>query len=156
LVEFDKSILDVEYDMGTYEITEEDIIRFSKAHQEVNPVFYDAEAAAESRHGGLIAPPAFFNQVVLPEGYPDIKIEHGSLELFAGQELEQNRPMRPGDVITVKSKIADVYEKTGRSGKMVFMVREATYTDQKGEVVAVVRSTMLQGTVDETASDQDA
>ena len=152
MVEFDKSILDIEYDMGTYEITKEDIIRFSRAHQEVDPVFYDESAAAESRYGGIIAPPNFFNQIILPESCPDIRIEYGSLELFAGQELEQRRPMRPGDVITVKSKIADVFEKTGRSGKMIFMVREATYTDQDGEVMVIVRSTMLQGTVDEVES----
>jgi acyl dehydratase len=152
VVEFDRSILGVEYDMGTYEITKEDIISFSRAHKEVNPVFYDEDAASKTGFGGIIAPPAFFNQVVLPEGYPDIKIEHGSLELFAGQELEQRRPMRPGDIITVKSKIADVYEKTGRSGRLVFVAREATYTDQNGEVVAIVRSTMLQGSVDEAES----
>lgn len=152
MVEFDRSILGVEYDMGTYEVTREDIVQFSKVHKEVNPVFYDVEAAAKSRYGDIIAPPAFFNQVALPESYPDLKIEYGSIDLFAGQELEQKRPMRPGDVITVKSKIADVYEKTGRSGKMVFVVREATFTDQRGEVVAIVRSTMLQGTIDEAAS----
>lgn len=149
MVEFDKSILGVEYDMGTYEVMEDDIIHFSMVHKEVNPVFFDPEAASKSRYGEIIAPPAYFNQVVLPESYPDLKIEHGTLELFAGQEIEQKRPMRPGDVITVKSKIADVYEKTGRSGKLVFMVREATFTDQGGEVVLIVRSTMLQGTVDE-------
>lgn len=152
MVEFDRSIIGIEYELGTYQVTREDIIRFSKAHKESNPVFFDEKAAMESGFDDVIAPPSFFNQIVLPEGYPDIRIEHGTLELFAGQELEQRRPIKPGDVITVKSKLADIYEKTGRSGAMVFVTREATYTDQNGEIVAIVRSTMLQGSVNEAAS----
>ncbi len=152
MVEFDKSIIGKEYELGTYEVTKEEIINFSKVHKEVNPAFYDDNAAAQLGYDDIIAPPGFFNQILLPEGYPEIRIEHGRIELFAGQELEQKRPLRPGDVITVKSKIADVFEKTGRSGKLVFVVREATYSDSDGEVVAIIRSTMLQGDVDELES----
>jgi len=35
--------------------------------------------------------------------------------------------------------VVDVYEKTGRSGPMAFVVRETTVTDTTNEIVASVR-----------------
>jgi acyl dehydratase len=52
--------------------------------------------------------------------------------------------MRPGDTITLKARITDVYEKTGRTGKMVFIIRETTYENQKGEKVAVVEQSQVR------------
>ena len=46
--------------------------------------------------------------------------------------------LRPGDVVTVRSAVHDVYEKTGRSGTMTFVVMRLTLTNQRGERVAVV------------------
>ena len=37
--------------------------------------------------------------------------------------------------------IKEVYEKTGRSGRMVFVVRRTRYTNQHGEDVASVETT---------------
>ena len=56
----------------------------------------------------------------------------------------QRIPIRPGDTITMKARITDVYEKTGRTGKMVFIVRETTYENQKGEKVAVVEQSQVR------------
>jgi hypothetical protein len=44
----------------------------------------------------------------------------------------------------MKTRITDVYEKTGRTGKMVFIVRETTYENQKGEKVAVVEQSQVR------------
>ncbi len=37
-----------------------------------------------------------------------------------------------------RSEIHDVYEKTGRSGSMLFRVHRMTFSNQSGEVVSVV------------------
>jgi hypothetical protein len=39
--------------------------------------------------------------------------------------------------------VHDVYEKTGRSGTMVFIVFRTTLTNQRGEMVAVVDQKMM-------------
>ncbi|MCP4036774.1 MAG: MaoC family dehydratase, partial [bacterium] len=47
-------------------------------------------------------------------------------------------PMRPGDTITGRSQIHDIYEKTGRSGPMMFVVHRMEFTNQDGVKVAIV------------------
>lgn len=59
--------------------------------------------------------------------------------VFAGVELEFFKPILTGDTILVTSKIADISEFDGRSGKMLEVVFERTYTNQKGESVARVK-----------------
>ena len=56
----------------------------------------------------------------------------------AGKDIELGVPVRPGDAITVSSTAHDLYEKTGRSGSMYFVVIRFTMTNQRGETVAVV------------------
>ena len=41
-------------------------------------------------------------------------------------------------------RIAEVYEKTGRSGNMIFVIRESELTNQHGDKVAVMRQVMIQ------------
>jgi hypothetical protein len=56
----------------------------------------------------------------------------------AGKDIALGVPIRPGDVITVLSTLHDVYEKTGRTGSMYFVVVRFTMTNQQGDTVAVV------------------
>ena len=56
----------------------------------------------------------------------------------AGKDVEFVAPIRPGDEITLSSAVKEIYDKTGRSGTMVFVVIRSTLRNQKGEVVAHV------------------
>jgi hypothetical protein len=38
-----------------------------------------------------------------------------------------------------RTKILDIYEKTGRSGRMAFVVRETAITDRQSEIVGTMR-----------------
>lgn len=68
---------------------------------------------------------------------------HGSL--YAGSEFEFFLPIRPGDIITPLSKLKSLVEKTGRFvGPMVFITAETSYTNQKGEIVGLWRSTVAK------------
>ena len=49
--------------------------------------------------------------------------------------------MRPGDRITVTTKLADLFERPGRLGNMLFSVRETKYVNQFGQTVALQRTT---------------
>ncbi|HVA41151.1 MAG TPA: MaoC family dehydratase N-terminal domain-containing protein, partial [Candidatus Binataceae bacterium] len=50
-----------------------------------------------------------------------------------------------GDTLTGVARVSDLYEKEGgRGGKMTFLVVETTYTNQKGDKVAVARSTLVE------------
>jgi hypothetical protein len=58
------------------------------------------------------------------------------------QRTLRNRSRR-GDVITRSRRFADVYEKQGRSGSMVFVVGETRWTNQRGELVRLGRDTLI-------------
>ena len=47
--------------------------------------------------------------------------------------------MRPGETYLCRSKVVDIYEKSGKSGPMAFVVRETMITDDDNEIVAKAR-----------------
>src|SRR6266849_4802341 len=60
-----------------------------------------------------------------------------------GTEIEFFAPIRAGDTITGRCKITDIYQKDGRSGPLIFVVRESTYTNQRGEVVLIEKGAAI-------------
>ena len=57
---------------------------------------------------------------------------------MSGIDFELEAPIRAGDSIRMSSEVKEIYEKTGRTSTMVFVVVRSTLTNQKGEVVARV------------------
>lgn len=56
--------------------------------------------------------------------------------LRAGNEYEFFQPIHPDDVITARWLVKDVYERATRSGTVIFQVIEATFHNQRGELLA--------------------
>jgi acyl dehydratase len=133
---YDAGVVGVEVETGRFEVTKEHILSFCEALDDTNPLFTDEEAAKSGPYGSVVAPPAFYTSIRTGGGL-DPKLRYGNLQLNAGQHWEYRAPVRPGDVITATSKVHDIYEKTGRTGRMVFLVRRTTYTNQDGETVAI-------------------
>ena len=59
--------------------------------------------------------------------------------LHGEQELEFFRQIGPGETLLCRTRITDVYEKTGRTGPMAFAVRETAVVDRGNELVARMR-----------------
>lgn len=118
------------------QVTAKMIANFCDAIGETNPLYTDPEAARAGPHGALVAPPSF--AAIFGDGenifqhYP----EFDTRRLAAGMEVEFVAPIRAGDSITTVSWIKETYEKTGRSGAMVFIVISSTLRKQNGEVAA--------------------
>ena len=53
-------------------------------------------------------------------------------------------PLKVGDRITATGKVADVYEKTGSSGSLLFIIFETEYVNQHGRAVARLRGTAIR------------
>ena len=51
---------------------------------------------------------------------------------------------KAGGTVTAKSSIADIYEKTGRSGRMIFIVHRMRFFDEAGTLVSVVDWRLVQ------------
>jgi len=58
----------------------------------------------------------------------------------AFNEIEYERPIRAGDVVTAEVVFTDVYERQGRTGPLLFRVRETRLSDEDGERIGVSRS----------------
>ena len=119
---------------GPVHVTRELIADFCAAIGETNPLYTDPAAAKVGPHGGLVAPPSF--AAIFGDGenifrhYP----EFDTRRLLAGIDVEFLAPIRAGDSITTISRVKEIYEKTGRSGPMVFIVISSSLRNQHGEV----------------------
>ena len=142
-----------------YEVSEHEIRRYCYAVDDLNPLYLDKEEAEKSIYGGIIAPPLFHSipfaklpplSELREDGLPaagrysitvPLKVTRS---MFGGIEVEFITPIRPGDILTSKTKVADIYERMGRSGSnMVFVIYETTFTNQKGEIIAIERLTSI-------------
>ena len=141
---YDRSLLGAEHVIGSFPITRDMILAFAACTGETHPLYSDEEKARASAYGGLIAPPTFCN--IFIEGFrrPDIKLAFGDTGLFASQAIEPLAPIRAGDTLQATTKLENVYAKTGRSGKMVFVVWQTRFTNQKGETVVVLRDAFVR------------
>lgn len=141
-----------------YPVSTHEIKRYAFAVNDTNPLWTDEEYASRGPHEEIIAPPLFFrvpfaddysfNQLE-PDGtpHPGLDPMHAPLRaerrMAGGEDIEFFQVVRPGDVLTVQRKIVDIYERTGRSGRLVFTIREQVYTNQRDEKVAVRRTTQI-------------
>jgi acyl dehydratase len=58
----------------------------------------------------------------------------------AFNEVEHFLPIRVGDTVRVEVTYTDIYEREGRTGRLLFRVRENLLKNQRGELVARVRN----------------
>jgi hydroxyacyl-ACP dehydratase HTD2-like protein with hotdog domain len=70
--------------------------------------------------------------------------EYGKGWLNGGNRFEYLEPVRVGDRITATGRIADVYEKSGSSGNLLFIIFETDYVNQEGHTVARLRGTAIR------------
>ena len=111
---------------------------------------FDVTVAAEGPWGGLVAPrdfnPYAWHPDFHPEAYPWMRgmgTEPGRRGLNGGQRTWYGAPIRPGDVIGSQVTLIDTYEKEGRIGTMLFLVDQARWANQRGDLVRVSERTTI-------------
>jgi acyl dehydratase len=70
--------------------------------------------------------------------------EYGKGWLNGGNRFEYFAPVKVGDRITVTGHLADVYEKEGSSGNLLFIIFETDYVNQDGQRVARLKQTAIR------------
>jgi acyl dehydratase len=141
-----RTVIGQEYDSFTYPpVTAAELIGYARALGVEDPIYLDEETAARGPWGGLVAFPTYVVKLRGGAHMPQVVVREMSTGGFdAGRDIEFHAPIRPGDVITARSAIVDLYEKTGRSGSMWFVVYRQELRNQRGELVANVDSRMMQ------------
>ena len=150
----------------SFPITDSDIRRWAIAvyYPEAAPrLFWDAEYAAGTSHGGIVAPEDFnpfawltrteaeagvvtraAGGFVGPEEVLGVAKPETTSLINGGTEVEYGVRMRPGDVITSVTTLAGYSEREGRLGLMLFTTSEDTWTNQRGETVKTSRNTLIR------------
>lgn len=119
---------------------------FARAIRDPNPAYFDPDVA-KKECGGIPVPPTFLMTSTFwqsQESIPSLSFDLRRI-LHGEQEFEFLKPIFVGDTLSAVTRVADVYEKEGgRGGKMTFLVMETAYRNQKGEKVALARSTLIE------------
>jgi acyl dehydratase len=128
------------------------IRRFAEGIMDRNPLYTDEEYARKSRYGSLIAPPTYVIrppyggwEIIGPgERSFQIHIPGARRAVNAGNEVEIFRPVKVGDIVKQRSRVLNIYEREGRSGKMAIVVIETVYANQHNQVLAIGRQTYIR------------
>jgi hypothetical protein len=148
----------------SFPISESDIRRWAIAVYWPEPPprrFWDSAYAKSAPCGGIVAPEEFNpfawmaaereplteiesndpdrTEKMLGIGGPGLKFQ-----LNGGLETDYGVSMRPGDVITSVTRLAEYKEREGRLGPMLLTVSEDTWTNQDDDVVKRARSTLIR------------
>jgi acyl dehydratase len=154
----DKSKLGMEFEPYTFEVEKGKIAEFAMAiyqkenKDQVNPLYVNREAAKKAGYQDITAPPTFQTCFALWASgglMPLIqKLNINLIRLLHGEEeYDYLGAIHPGDIMTGKSKVVDMYdkEKKDKPGKfMEFTVIETEIRNQRGELVIKSRSTLVE------------
>ncbi|HWF00108.1 MAG TPA: MaoC family dehydratase N-terminal domain-containing protein [Caulobacteraceae bacterium] len=118
---------------------------FARAVGETNPIYFDDEAARTAGHAALPAPPTFLfclaslapdkDDVISRLGVDMGRVLHGE------QSFTYGATIHAGDVVTLTTRVADIYEKRG--GALDFIVQETLATNQDGHCVGSARTVIV-------------
>lgn len=125
--------------------------QYSLAIGDFNPLYSDRQYAQAHGLRDVMAPPTLMCDTWQ---YVDSDIDdRGGLlgrgamgepaALRAGNEYEFFQPIHPDDIITARWIVKDVYQRTGRSGVLIFQVIEMTFYNQRQELLARNTETMF-------------
>ena len=118
---------------------------FAKAIGETSPVYSDVHAARAAGYADLPAPPTFLFAAELDSGaafglLEDLGIPIARL-LHGEQGFDYHRAACVGDMVTVRSIVTDIYDK--KNGALEFIVKTSRATNQRQELVAELRTTLV-------------
>ncbi len=141
-----------------------EVRRFHQALIDNAPRHWDPRSA--ERYGGIVAPMGFPVHVfrrteaepdplermdepdydgvdrALRPGLPAVNVPLKRL-MNGGYDYELFRYARPGERIVLRSRYADIYQRNGRTGPIVFVIIEDSYETDAGEPLLRSTNTMI-------------
>jgi len=139
----DRTLVGREGEPWTVEVERGMIRRFAEAVGDPNPLWNEEATARAAGHAGLVAPPTFAAALAHDERFRQSLDLGTRLILHSEQQIEYGRPVVAGDRLTIRSKVADVQERSGASGPMDVLVVEDEARDSQGNFVFRSRATLV-------------
>lgn len=126
-------------EFGSYAVTEEEILEFGRRY-DPQPFHVDEEAARESPYGGLIASGwhtcSMCMRLMVDQMLAD---RSGSLGSPGVDGIRWLRPVRPGDILSVRVEVLETRPSTSKPDRGSIRIR-STLLDQHGQVPMVMES----------------
>lgn len=129
-----------------FAVSDEMAYDLADATEDPNPLYVDQDYAQKSRFGGLLCPPlATWKDIAPPigffgagqESHFEVPLPFNSYGLNGGSDWQFLRPAYVGAWVTRQFLITDIFEKQGRSGPLVFVIRQESLTDQENRKISV-------------------
>ena len=125
-----RDLIGRESEVVLFEVERGAIRKFAEAVQDQTP---------QSLRGD-IAPPTFpttFRMTIPGLSFDLARVLHGA------QEYRYERPLRAGDRVRCRLRVADVYQRTGRLGEMTFLILAMDGTDESGSPIFTGKTTAI-------------
>ena len=126
-------------------VTRRDIRKYAVATGNRQPKYLNGDEAPPLFHMSL-----FWDVVELDQLRPDGVSIDPLLPKFplgkamaGGLHIEYHKPVRPGDWLTATRLLADIYDKQGSSGTLIFYEVIMRICDDKGEAVIIEKTTRI-------------
>lgn len=129
--------LDKDFDTKEFVLKPENILTVAKASGETRPEYTDPN------HPDFQAPPAFLCSLAsgrhLPIDFPSM----GGIPMDGGKAVTRHAPVRPNQTLIGKTHLHDIYDKKGRSGRMILIVARMEVYDTDENHLATADSRMV-------------
>jgi len=129
-----------EFDRVEFEVTAEELVEFATTVGERHGRFVDPADAAFQAVPNFTT--KYHGRRMWPDEFP--RLSSTSAGFDGGKAVEVHGPIRSGDRLVAKSHIHDIFEKTGRSGSMIFIIHRMEFSNQRDELVSVVDWRFIQ------------
>lgn len=151
----DRSKLGMEFPAYTFAVEKDKIIEFAIAvsqkenKEQINPIYYDEEAAKKAGYQGIPIPPTFPISTFFWTGgglmgtVEILGIDLNRL-LHREEEYEYFGSIYAGDVITRKMKVIDMLKKGNGNKRVEVTVLETELINQRGELVLKSRTRLME------------
>ena len=131
------SFLNHDFDRRDFELDAAKIVAVAKASGETRAEFTDPE------HEDFQAPPAYLCSLAsgrhLPIDFPSL----GGIPMDGGKAVAVHAPVRAGEALIGRTHLHDIYDKKGRSGRMILIVARMELFDQSEKHLATMDSRMI-------------
>ncbi|MFB8005880.1 fused (3R)-hydroxyacyl-ACP dehydratase subunits HadA/HadB [Nocardia sp. NPDC056000] len=134
-----------------YEVGREKIREYARAVQDFHPAHWTETAAGELGYDGLIAPTTFASIVAMRANRVLLESVMTGYDTFVhtDQVFEMYKPVLAGDRLTSDVELSSVRTVAGKD----LLTITNTFTDQSGEVVHVMHTTVVGITGDDVGAD---
>ncbi len=129
--------LNLDFDSKEFVLDADRIVTVAQASGETREKFVDPA------HPDFQAPPAYLCSLAsgrhLPIDFPSL----GGIPMDGGKAVTVHAPVRPGQTLVGRTHLHDIYDKKGRSGRMILIVARMELYDEHDTHLATADSRMV-------------